>query len=115
VRRARALLGPDAILGAHGGATRHRAMGAAEAGADYVSLGPVDAGGLGDGAEAGPELFAWWAEMIETPSVAEGGMTPARARALSDAADHVAARFSVWNAPEGHAAAAAAYAAALHG
>jgi len=113
VRAARAALGAEAIVGASGGAARHRAMTAAEAGADYVSLHPVSAGALGDGAEAGPELFAWWAEMIETPCVAEGGLSPEIARALRATADFVAPRFSVWDAPEGPAAAVAAYAAAL--
>ncbi|MFN3614549.1 MAG: thiamine phosphate synthase [Rubrimonas sp.] len=109
IRKARGALGSDRIVGAHGGATRHRAMTAAEAGADYVSLGPVAAGALGDGAEAGPELFDWWAEMIETPCVAEGGLTPARAAELAETADFLAPRRSVWEAPEGPAAALRAY------
>ncbi len=113
VRAARAALGADAIVGAAAGASRHRGMIAAEAGADYVSLGPVRAGALGDGAEADAELFAWWAEVIETPCVAEGGLTPDIARGLAATADFVAPRFSVWSAPEGPAAAVAAYAAAL--
>lgn len=109
IRKARATLGPDRIVGAHGGATRHRAMTAAEAGADYVALGPVAAGALGDGVEADAALFDWWAEMIETPSVAEGGLTPELAAALSDSADFFAPRRSVWEAPEGPAAALRAY------
>jgi len=112
VRRARADLGPDAVVGADGAASRHRAMGVAEAGADYVSLRPVQAGSLGDGAQADPDLFAWWSEMIETPCVAEGGVTPDLAAALAPHADYVAARFSVWDAPD-PAAAVRAYADAL--
>ena len=113
IRKARAALGDDRIVGAFGGATRHRAMTAAEAGADYVALGPVAAGALGDGTEADDDLFAWWAEMIETPSVAEGGLTVEIARRLAETADFFAPRRSVWEAPEGPAAAVRAYAAAI--
>jgi thiamine-phosphate pyrophosphorylase len=113
IRKARATLGEDRIVGAFGGATRHRAMTAGEAGADYVALGPVAAGALGDGAEADDDLFAWWAEMIETPSVAEGGLTVEIARRLAETADFFAPRRSVWEAPEGPAAAVRAYAAAI--
>lgn len=113
VRKVRAALGRERIVGAFGGATRHDAMAAAEAGADYVALGPVAAGALGDGAEATDELFAWWSEMIETPSVAEGGLTPAIAARLAEIADFAAPCRSVWEAPEGAEAALRAYAAAL--
>lgn len=115
IRSIRKSLGRDATIGAFAGASRHKGMGAGEAGADYVSLGPVAAGALGDGAEAGDDLFDWWEAMIETPSVAEGGMSLERARALAGRADFIAARMSVWDAPEGPAAALGAYAAALGG
>jgi thiamine-phosphate pyrophosphorylase len=111
VRAARAALGADRIVGAFGGTTRHRAMLLAEAGADYVALGPVRAGALGDGTEAAPELFAWWDEMIEVPSVAEGGLDAARDAALR--ADFLAPRLSVWNHPEGPAAGLRAWRAVL--
>ena len=29
---------------------------------------------LGDGAQADPDLFSWWSEMIELPIVAEGAL-----------------------------------------
>jgi thiamine-phosphate pyrophosphorylase len=113
VRAARAEIGAERTVGAWAGASRHWGMTAAEAGADYVALGPVAAGALGDGVEASPELFAWWAEVIETPVVAEGGMTPEMARALAGSVDFIAARMSVWGHPDGPAAAVRAYAAAL--
>ncbi len=100
-------LGREAILGAHGGATRHAAMSLAEAGADYVALGPVT-----------PEtdaLFAWWAEMIETPAVAEGGVTPEAAARLRDSADFVVPDPALlWGSPD-PAAALMAFARALAG
>lgn len=113
IKAARALLGEDAIVGAWAGASRHRGMVAAEAGADYVSLGPVRAGALGDGAEADAALFAWWAEIIETPCVAEGGLTPEIAAALAATADFFAPRASVWEHADGPAAAVLAYRASL--
>ena len=52
LREARKLLGPDAIVGAFCGASRHEGMTAGEAGADYVSFGPVGTSALGSGATA---------------------------------------------------------------
>lgn len=114
VRRVRGALGPDRIIGAFGGTSRHDAMIAAEAGADYVALGPVRAGGLGDGAEAPPELFDWWSEMIETPVIAEGGLSIETAPRLAASADFLAPCRSVWEAAE-PAGAARAYAELLAG
>lgn len=109
----RKALGPDRVLGAAGGTTRHTAMTLAEAGADYVSLGPVRAGGvLGDGHAAEDALFRWWAEMIETPVVAEGGVTPEDVARLADLADFFVPGPDVWEAAE-PAAALAPYVAAL--
>ena len=50
-------------------------MSAGEAGADYVSFGPVAASNLGDGSFAELDLFQWWSEVIEVPVIAEGGLT----------------------------------------
>jgi thiamine-phosphate pyrophosphorylase len=111
VRAARSSLGAERIVGAFGGTTRHRGMLLAEAGADYVALGPVRAGALGDGAEADADLFAWWDEMIDTPSVAEGGLTPELAAGLR--ADFFAPRLSLWQHPDGPVAGLRAYRAAL--
>ena len=66
---------PDAIIGAHCGATRHEGISAAEGGADYVAFGPLVATPLGDGTVADHDLFQWWSEMIEVPVVAEGALT----------------------------------------
>lgn len=116
VREVRKALGPDRIVGTFGGAERHRAMSLAEAGADYVALGPVRIdSALGDGQEAGDELFQWWAEMIETPVVAEGGVTVEDAARLGHVADFVVPDPAlVWDAPD-PAAVVRAFAAALDG
>lgn len=75
IRKLRAEMGADAIIGAFCGTTRHDGMNAAEAGADYVSFGPVGASTLGDGSSVDIEIFEWWSEMIEVPVVAEGALT----------------------------------------
>lgn len=115
-REVRKALGNDAIVGVFGGAERHRAMTLAEAGADYVALGPVRVdGALGDGRAAADDLFQWWAEMIEVPVVAEGGVTvedAARLAAFTDFA--VPDPALVWDARD-PAAAIRAFAAALDG
>jgi thiamine-phosphate pyrophosphorylase len=114
VRDVRKALGPDRIIGAFAGVSRHIGMTLAEAGADYVAFGPVgETGALGDGSRAGDEIFEWWAEMIETPVVAEGGVTPTDAARLAPYADFVVPDVAVWSAPEGIEAALAPYAAAL--
>ncbi|MEM0923601.1 MAG: thiamine phosphate synthase [Pseudomonadota bacterium] len=98
VRAVRKELGKDAIIGAAGGASRHLGMSLAEAGADYVSLGPVgDTGALGAGERAEDTLFAWWAEMIETPVVAEGGAGPDAARRLAETADFLVPDRRLWD------------------
>lgn len=115
VTAARKALGPDMIVGAYAGASRHDGMNAAEAGADYVAFGPVTANGLGGGEAAGDDLFAWWAEMIETPAVAEGGLTLDDVRRLAEWVDFVAVDAVVWDHPGGPAAGARAVAKALTG
>ena len=54
VKKARADLGADAIVGAFCGSSRHDGMVAGEMGADYVSFGPV----------GGPDLAAFEAEVV---------------------------------------------------
>lgn len=87
VRAARKALGADAIVGCHCGTSRHDGMSAGEAGADYVSFGPVGASSLGDGTQADQELFTWWSEMIEVPVVAEGALDAAVIAQLADSTD----------------------------
>ncbi len=96
VRKTRKELGSDAIVGAFCGTSRHDGMNAAEAGADYISFGPVAASELGDGAIAKPELFSWWSEMIEIPVVAEGGLNENTLRSLSSKTDFFAIGSEIW-------------------
>lgn len=100
VRQARKELGADAIVGAYCGASRHDGMNAGEAGADYVSFGPVADLGLGDGRIADHSLFAWWSEMIELPVVAEGGLDAARLAELAPVTDFFGIGPEIWRADD---------------
>jgi thiamine-phosphate pyrophosphorylase len=105
-KEARRLLGPDAMIGVTCHNSRHLAMEAAEAGADYVAFGaffatttkPVEH-------MAELETLEIWQETMETPCVAIGGITADTARAVAEAgADFIAVSAAVWNHPDGAAA-----------
>ncbi|GFE50261.1 thiamine phosphate synthase [Roseobacter cerasinus] len=96
VREARKALGPDAIVGSFCATSRHDGMTAGEAGADYVSFGPVRASGLGDGSFTETDLFSWWSEMIEVPVVAEGNLTAERAAELVPFTDFFGIGEEIW-------------------
>ena len=108
---ARRIVGPSAIVGVTCHASRHLALEAAEAGADYVAFGafyPTDTKAAA--AHAEPDLLAWWQEMIETPCVAIGGVTLANARPLVEAgADFLAVSAGVWRHPQGPSVAIAGF------
>ncbi|MFN4143904.1 thiamine phosphate synthase [Aestuariivirga sp.] len=61
---ARAALGKERFLGAYAGSSRHLAMEAAEAGADYVAFDQAGA------SVAGEPIVRWWSEVMEIPCVA---------------------------------------------
>ncbi len=100
VRAARKALGPDAIVGAFCGTSRHDGMSAGEAGADYVSFGPVGATALGDGSMAQDDLFEWWSQMIELPVVAEGGLDPETVARLAPVTDFFGIGDEIWRAED---------------
>ncbi|MBK4217312.1 thiamine phosphate synthase [Paracoccus caeni] len=96
VRDARKELGADAIVGAFCGVSRHDGINAGEAGADYVSFGPVGDTALGRGGPAPLDLFQWWSEMIEIPVVAEGAITRELITGLSPITDFIAIGAEIW-------------------
>ena len=100
LREARKLLGPDAIVGAFCGASRHDGITAGEMGADYVAFGPVGPTALGLGEPAPRELFAWWSEMIEVPVVAEGALTPDLVRDLAPVVDFIGVGPEIFDADD---------------
>ena len=100
IRKLREQIGPDAIIGASCGASRHDGLNAAEAGADYVAFGPVGDSPLDDGTRAAREIFEWWSEMIEVPVVAEGALTRALIADLAPVTDFFALGDEIWNADD---------------
>lgn len=104
---ARRLLGPDRIVGVTCHNSRHLAMEAAEAGADYVAFGAFfPTGTKQPKAKAEPELVAWWVELMEVPCVAIGGITVENCRPLIEAgADFLAVGGGVWSHKDGPGAA----------
>lgn len=96
VRKLRKEIGTDAIIGSFCGNKRHDGMTAGEAGADYVSFGPVGASALGAGEQAARELFEWWSAMIELPVVAEGALTRDLIQSLAPATDFFAIGAEIW-------------------
>ncbi len=96
VRKTRDALGKEAIVGTFCGISKHDGMSASEAGADYVSFGPVQSTTLGDGQVADVDLFAWWSEMIEVPVVAEGALDIPTLANLRKVTDFVALQDEIW-------------------
>jgi thiamine-phosphate pyrophosphorylase len=108
---ARRAVGPNRIVGVTCHDSRHLAIEASEAGADYVAFGAFFPTTTKDArTHAEPEILEIWQEMMVTPCVAIGGITPANCRPLVAAgADFIAASASVWTHPEGPGAAVAAF------
>ena len=105
VASARALLGPDAVIGVTCHSSKDLAFDAVKAGADYVAFGAV----FPTQTKAAPtvaelELFQWWHEAMTTPSVAIGGITPNNAaQVVAAGADFLAVSAGVWEWPDGPA------------
>ncbi len=101
-REARAILGPSAQIGVTCHDSRHLAMEAGEAGADYVAFGaffPTTTKPVKHVPH--PSILSWWASMFELPSVAIGGIAPENAAALVAAgADFLAVSGAVWGGDE---------------
>jgi thiamine-phosphate pyrophosphorylase len=114
-RDARALLGPTAQIGVTCHDSRHLAMEAGEAGADYVAFGsfyPTTTKEVHHHPD--PSILGWWTTLFELPCVAIGGITPANAAPLVQAgADFLAVCNAVWNADGGEEAAVKAFRAVL--
>lgn len=110
-REARRMLGPSAQIGVTCHDSRHLAMEAGEAGADYVAFGAFYPTGTKETHyRPEPEILTWWSTLFELPCVAIGGITPANARPLVEAgADFLAVCGAVWNAADGPASAVAAF------
>jgi thiamine-phosphate pyrophosphorylase len=101
-RDARSILGPNVQIGVTCHDSRHLAMEAGEAGADYVAFGSFYPTTTKE-VRHRPELsiLGWWSALFELPCVAIGGITPDNARPLIEAgADFLAVSGAVWNGDE---------------
>lgn len=105
VKDARSIVGEGKIVGATCKQSRHIAMEAGEAGADYVAFGSFYSSSTkSDTTPADIEILSWWQALMELPCIAIGGVTPENAAPLVRAgADFIAASASIWNHPKGPA------------
>ena len=112
---ARRIIGPDRQVGVTCKASRHLAMEAAEAGADYVAFGaffPSNTKAVTIPAEL--DILQWWRDLMEVPCVAIGGITVDNCRPVVAAgADFLAVAGGVWTYKDGPKAAVAAFNAVL--
>ncbi|HKP79406.1 MAG TPA: thiamine phosphate synthase, partial [Phenylobacterium sp.] len=108
---ARRAMGKDRMVGVTCHDSRHLAMEAAEAGADYVAFGAFFPTTTKDApTRADPEILSIWQEVMQTPCVAIGGITVSTARQLAAAgADFLAVSAGVWSYGDGPAAAVKAF------
>lgn len=114
-REARALLGPSAQIGVTCHDSRHLAMEAGEAGADYVAFGafyPTQTKETQHRPD--PSILSWWTTLFGLPCVAIGGITAENAPPLVRAgADFVAVCSAVWAHGQGASKAVAEFAVTL--
>ena len=91
-KAARAKLGSDRIVGVEAGRSKHIAMTAGEAGADYIGFGiPAHVEDRDTARQRRLDLIAWWSEIFEVPCVAFDVDTAQEATALAAAgADFIA-------------------------
>ncbi len=108
---ARRIVGPDRQVGVTCKDSRHLAMEAAEAGADYVAFGAFfPSTTKATTTHADIEIVEWWSGLMQVPCVAIGGITVDNCRPLVAAgADFLAVSGGVWNHPDGPEAAVRAF------
>jgi thiamine-phosphate pyrophosphorylase len=104
-------MGAERIVGVTCHDSRHLAMEAAEAGADYIAFGAFfPTATKQPKSHADIELLRWWSELMVVPCVAIGGITVENAPALVAAgADFLAVSSGVWDHPDGPQAAVKAF------
>ena len=109
--QARAAMGAERIVGVTCHDSRHLAMEAAEAGADYVAFGaffPTQT--KTPKSRASVDELRWWSETMVVPSVAIGGITVENANSIIEAgADFLAVSAGVWDFEQGPASAIKAF------
>ena len=110
IRKTRALVGPDRVIGVSCHDSRHLGMEAGEQGADYVAFGAFyptkskSPEALSRWGTPTLDILEWWQAFMILPCVAIGGITPHNCRPLVKAgADFIAVITAVWEHPEGPA------------
>jgi thiamine-phosphate pyrophosphorylase len=116
IAQARKVMGPRAMIGVTCHDSRHLAMEAAEAGADYVAFGAFFPTATKDApTRCELETLTIWQETMQTPCVAIGGITPENCGPLVHAgADFLAVSAAVWSHPKGPGAAVKAFLSAIN-
>ncbi len=111
VAEARALLGAGKTIGRTCHDSRHLAMEAGEAGADYVAFGAFyDTTTKPSHYRPTPPILGWWTTLSQLPCVAIGGIFPDNAAPLVAAgADFIAVVRAVWDHADGPGAGVAAF------
>jgi thiamine-phosphate pyrophosphorylase len=94
-------LKPKNIAGVGGLHTRHDAMAAGEAGADYVMFGDPDEAGNRPSFDAIIDRVGWWAEVFEVPCVAYAARLDEIDALAAAGADFVAVGGAVFDDPRG--------------
>lgn len=94
------LLKPRRIAGAGGLVSRHDAMTAGEAGADYVLFGDRKAGEKQPAFEPIIERISWWAEIFEVPCVGYAASLNEIEKIAQAGADFIALGDVVWKAED---------------
>ena len=119
---ARRIVGKDSIVGVTCYGSRHLAMEAAEAGADYVAFGGFFRSTTKTGTgmaqrfatPTDPEIITWWQELMTVPLVVIGGITVENCAPLVAAgADFLAITAGIWGYKDGPAAAVRDFNAAI--
>jgi len=98
-------LKPERMAGAGGLHSRHDAMVAGEAGADYVMFGEPDSRGHRPSLDAVTERVAWWSELFEIPCVAYAERLEEIEELCAAGADFIAVGEAIFADPRGLAAA----------
>lgn len=95
---ARRIVGSDRQIGVTCGASRHLAMEAAEAGADYVAFGAFFRSNTKQVTTPSRlEIVEWWSGLMELPCVAIGGISVENCGPVIEAgADFLAVSAGIW-------------------
>lgn len=104
--KAAPMLKPARIAGCGGLSSRHDAMLAGEAGADYVMFGEQEADGRRPSLDAVLERVEWWSEVLTIPCVAYAGNLDEAETLAHAGADFIAAGENIWRDPRALARAA---------